>query len=164
MPYDKNGKYYRQPTNSVNKDKKSSNTTSNKTTPKSVTTNKKRTSKVKSSFGTLEAIVTVFLLAIIGGCVAVFNNLGNSSKPKEFDSIYARVWCKDQIKSQLKDPSSYKFYSAKVLRTSGEYKEYGAATIEFGAKNSFGGMIRQTAICDKFNKNGTDYIRVNILP
>ena len=43
MPYDKDGKYYRQPTNSVNKDKNSSNTTSNKTTPKSVTTNKKNT-------------------------------------------------------------------------------------------------------------------------
>ena len=43
MPYDKDGKYFRQPTNSVNKDKKSSNTTSNKTTPKSETTNKKNT-------------------------------------------------------------------------------------------------------------------------
>tara|TARA_A100001388_G_C28562906_1_gene400437 strand:+ start:266 stop:451 length:186 start_codon:yes stop_codon:yes gene_type:complete len=30
IPYDKNGKYYRQPTNSVNKDKKPSNTTTNK--------------------------------------------------------------------------------------------------------------------------------------
>ena len=43
MPYDENGKYYRQPTNSVNKDKKSSNTSSNKTTSKSLTTNKKNT-------------------------------------------------------------------------------------------------------------------------
>ena len=41
MPYDQDGKYYRQPTNSVNKDQKSINTTSNKTKPKSVTTNKK---------------------------------------------------------------------------------------------------------------------------
>ena len=32
MPYDKDGKYYRQPTNSVNKNKKDSNTTSNKPT------------------------------------------------------------------------------------------------------------------------------------
>ena len=43
MPYDKDGKYYRLPTNSVNRDKKSSKTTSNKTTPKSETTNKKNT-------------------------------------------------------------------------------------------------------------------------
>ena len=43
MPYDKDGKYYRLPTNSVNIDKKSANTTSNETTPKSVTTNKKNT-------------------------------------------------------------------------------------------------------------------------
>ena len=43
MPYDKDGKYYRLPTNSVNKDKKYSNTTSNKKTPKSETTNKKNT-------------------------------------------------------------------------------------------------------------------------
>ena len=43
MPYDKDGKYYRQPTNSVNKNKKPSSTTSNKTTPKSETTIKKNT-------------------------------------------------------------------------------------------------------------------------
>ena len=128
-----------------------------------VTTDKKNTTEVKAGLG-LTLFVYVFIFGIIGGCVAVFNNLGNSSKPKEFDSIYARVWCKDQIKRQLKDPSSYKFYSVKVLRTSGEYNQYGAATIDFGAKNSFGGMVRQTAICDKFNENGTDYIRVNILP
>ena len=42
MPYDKDGKYYRLPTNSVNRDKKSSKTTSNKTTTKSETTNKKK--------------------------------------------------------------------------------------------------------------------------
>ena len=43
MPYDKDGKYYRLPTNSVNKDNKSANTTSNETTPKLVTSNKKNT-------------------------------------------------------------------------------------------------------------------------
>ena len=43
MPYDKDGKYYRLPTNSVNKDKKSANTKSNEKTPKSVTTYKKNT-------------------------------------------------------------------------------------------------------------------------
>ena len=109
--------------------------------------------------------VSIVLVGIVGGCVAIFSNIGESAKePEEFDSIYARVYCKDQIKRRLKDPSSYKFYSARVLNTSGKYKEYGAATIDFGATNSFGGMIRQTAICDKYNENGTDYIRVNILP
>ena len=59
--------------------------------------------------------VSIVLVGIVGGCVAIFNNINESAKePEEFDSIYARVWCKDQIKSQLKDPSSYKFYSAKV--------------------------------------------------
>ena len=43
MPYDKDGKYYRLQTNSVNKDKKSANTTSKETTPKLVTSNKKNT-------------------------------------------------------------------------------------------------------------------------
>ncbi len=108
-------------------------------------------------------VAGVFLVGIIGGCVAIFSN-GNSSKPREFDDIYAKIWCKDQIKEQLKDPSSYKFYSATVLETSGANKEYGSARIDFGAKNSFGGMVRQTALCDKFRKSGTDYLRVNILP
>ena len=161
MPYDKDGKYYRQPTNSVNKNKKPSETTSNK--PKSQKVRSTKSYDAQRNLGL--GVFAVFLVGIIGGCVAIFNNISESAKePDEFDTIYARIWCKDQIKSQLKDPSSYKFYSAKVLRTSGAYKQYGAATKEFGAKNSFGGMIRQTAICDKFNKNGTDYIRVNILP
>ena len=109
--------------------------------------------------------VTVGLVAIIGGCVALINNGGGSVKePREFTDIYAKIWCKDGIKEQLKDPSSYKFYSAKVVKTSGKYKQYGAATIDFGATNSFGGMVRQTAICDKFERNGKEYIRVNILP
>ena len=113
----------------------------------------------------MQPYVAVGLVAIIGGCVALFNNGSESVKePREFDDIYAKIWCKDQIKEQLKDPNSYKFYSAKVLRTSGEYKQYGAATIDFGATNSFGGMVRQTAICDKFERDGKDYLRVNILP
>ena len=146
MPYDKDGKYYR----------------------KAVVPKKKGDSLdkiMKKANMQANIFVSIVLVGIVGGCVAIFNNINESAKePEEFDLIYARVWCKDQIKSQLKDPSSYKFYSAKVLRTSGEYNQYGAATIEFGAKNSFGGMIRQTAICDKFNRSGTDYIRVNILP
>ena len=111
------------------------------------------------------AFLIIGWIVIIGGCVALINNGGGSVKePREFDEIYAKIWCKDGIKEQLKDPSSYKFYSADVVRTFGKFKQYGAATIDFGATNSFGGMVRQTAICDKFERNGKEYIRVNILP
>ena len=111
------------------------------------------------------ALLFLMLGGLIGGCVYIFNNVKESAKePDEFNSIYARVKCDDLIKDKLKDPSSYKFYGVKILKQSGAYKQYGAATIDFGAKNSFGGMVRQTAICDKYNENGTDYLRVNILP
>ena len=137
----------------------------------SVTSNKKNTTEEKANeeldelSKKLQPYVAVGLVAIIGGCVALINNGGGSVKePEEFDEIYARIWCKDGIKEQLKDPSSYKFYSADVVRTFGKYKQYGAATIDFGATNSFGGMVRQTAICDKLERNGKEYIRVNILP
>ena len=133
-------------------------------TKKVVESNKKKTEEVSAGLG-LQIFVYVFIFSIIGGCVALFNNGSESVRePDEFDSIYARIWCKDQIKEQLKDPNSYKFYSATILRTTGEYKEYGAARIDFGATNSFGGMVRQTAICDKFERGGKEYIRVNILP
>ena len=166
MPYDKDGKYYRLPTNSVNKGKSDEGkelTANEIKARKDIEEKAKEQLKKELKFGV--PFITVGLVAIIGGCVALINNGGESVKePREFDDIYAKIWCKDQIKEQLKDPNSYKFYSAKVLRTSGEYKQYGAATIDFGATNSFGGMVRQTAICDKFERGGKEYIRVNILP
>ena len=37
--------------------------------------------------------VTVGLVAIIGGCVALINNGGGSVKePREFTDIYAKIW------------------------------------------------------------------------
>ena len=55
----------------------------------------------------MQPYVVVGLVAIIGGCVALFNNGSESVKePREFDDIYAKIWCKDQIKEQLKDPNS----------------------------------------------------------
>ena len=69
IPYDKNGKYYRQPTNSVNKDKKPSNTTTNKPKSKSVAS----TSSYKQKETAGYIVIGVFLVGIIGGCVAIFN-------------------------------------------------------------------------------------------
>ena len=67
MPYDKDGKYYRKPTNSVNKDKKPSGATSNK--PKSVGS----TSSYKQKETAGYIVIGVFLVAIIGGCAAFLN-------------------------------------------------------------------------------------------
>ena len=69
MPYDKDGKYYRQPTNSVNKDKKPSETTSNK--PKSKSVGSTSSYKQKETAGYI--VIGVFLVAIIGGCAAFLN-------------------------------------------------------------------------------------------
>ena len=60
MPYDKDGKYYRQPTNSVNKNKKSSSTSSKKTKPiPSV-----KSLNQQRNLGTL--ILAIFLVGIVG--------------------------------------------------------------------------------------------------
>ena len=146
MPYDKDGKYYRKP---VVPEK-----TGASLDQELVTINK------------VAWALTILLFAgIVGGCTAIFNNVRKANnKPREFDSIYARVYCDDLIKDKLKDPSSYKFYSVKILEQTGSYNQYGSATLEFGAKNSFGGMVRRVAICDKYNEFGKDYLRVNILP
>ena len=165
MPYDKDGKYYRLPTNSINKGKpdEGKNLTANEIkAKKNIEQNAK---ELKQEFMGMLVLFIIFLTGIIGGCVYIFNNVNESAKePDEFNSIYARVYCADLIKDKLKDPSSYKVYGVKILGQSGAYNQYGAATIDFGAKNSFGGMVRRTAKCLKYNENGTDYLRVNILP
>ena len=69
MPYDKDGKYYRQPTNSVNKNKKPSDTTPNK--PKSQKVRSTKSYDAQRNLGL--GVFAVFLVGIIGGCVAFFN-------------------------------------------------------------------------------------------
>ena len=78
MPYDKDGKYYRKPTNSVNKDKKPSRTTSNK--PKSVGSTSSFTQKEAAGY----LVIGVFLVAIIGVCAAFLNQEYEPKRNKNY--------------------------------------------------------------------------------
>ena len=60
----------------------------------------------------------------------------------------------NQNQDQLVDPDSYKFESAKVLRRTGTYKQYGLGVLYFRSKNSLGGYVRGTAECKKFDQDG----------
>ena len=89
MPYDKDGKYYRQPTNSVNKSKKPSETRSIKRTPEQQAAYDKLSPEEKKALdkavdklnaeATPQKLVTygvlLFLMlgGLIGGCVAFLN-------------------------------------------------------------------------------------------
>lgn len=78
MPYDKDGKYYRLPTNSVNKGKSDEGkaiTANEIKARKDIEEKAKEQLKKELKFGV--PFITIGLVAIIGGCVAILN------QPKE---------------------------------------------------------------------------------
>ncbi len=103
----------------------------------------------------------VVLVAILGGCVGLCSSHKYSS---EWNSIKAKVFCADEIKEKLRDPDSYRFESALVTKTEGENNEFGSATINYRAKNGFGGYVRGVATCKHWGEGDKSYIRVTLLP
>ena len=93
------------------------------------------------------------LLFVIFSVIGSFSPEYDASK-EEFDEATIKVYCGKQVKDQLIDPDSYKFESAKVLRRTGTYKQYGLGVLYFRSKNSFGGYVRGTAECKKFDQDG----------
>ena len=91
-------------------------------------------------------IATVVVGATLIGC--------GESTPDEWDQSAAKVYCGERIKTLLRDPDSYKFESATVTSQSGEYNQYGTATITYRAKNGFGGYTRGSASCEGYEKEG----------
>ena len=139
MPYDKDGKYYRLPTNSVNKNKKPSDTTSNK--PKSQTVRSTKSYDAQRNLGL--GVFAVFLIGIIGGCVAVFKDV-TKERPKSAEDIKIEQlrFCEDLIKENFKDPSSYR-------RLTSRDEQIRTGIIRYSGTNSFGGRIRQTFDCNQ---------------
>ena len=137
IPYDKNGKYYRQPTNSVNKDKKPSDTTSNK--PKSQTVRSTKSYDAQRNLGL--GVFAVFLIGIIGGCVAIFKDV-TKERPKSAEDIKIEQlrFCEDLIKENLKDPSSYR-------RLTSRDEQIRTGIIRYSGTNSFGGRVQESFKC-----------------
>ena len=75
-------------------------------------------------------------------------------EPREFDDISAKIYCKDLIKQQLRDPDSYQFVGATVTSNSGSHDQYGEALVSFRSKNGFGGYMNGQASCTAYEKNG----------
>ncbi len=137
MPYDKDGKYYRLPTNSVNKNKKGSNTTSNKPTPIYLPSTK--SFDQQRNLGLI--VLAVFFIGIIGGCVAVFKDV-TKEKPltKEQLRLKSLQFCDDLIKENLKDLSSYR-------RINSRTEQIATGIIKYSGKNSFGGRVQESFKC-----------------
>ena len=172
MPYDKDGKYYRQPTNSVNKkndkDDKSVGLYTclgclekipatdldcpkcGKRTAagKKVDFDKKwknktqiSNSKAKSELALGSLVLVVFIIGIIGGCVAVFKDV-TKERPKSAEDIKIEQlrFCEDLIKENLKDPSSYR-------RLTSRDEQIRTGIIRYSGTNSFGGRVQESFEC-----------------
>lgn len=79
-----------------------------------------------------------------------------------FDETAAEVFCEDPLKQLLRDPDSYRFESASILRTYGEGNKYGLAVISYRARNGFGGYVAGTAQCRAYDKDGTRWFKVQL--
>lgn len=90
-----------------------------------------------------EAIDTWQELYDGGGCDEKFlNDKKNDAEAKSILCQYISVTIRE-LRGKLKDPSSLTIYDAKIINS---YDENYSFTIQFdyGAKNSFGGMVRNT--------------------
>ena len=102
-------------------------------------------------------------LVVIFSVIGSFSPEYDASK-EEFDEATIKVYCGKQVKDQLVDPDSYVFESAQVLATTGAYKQYGLGVLNFRSKNSFGGYVKGTAECKKFDqdRDGGAWIKATI--
>lgn len=87
------------------------------------------------------------------------SNTGSSYRPEEpfaFTESNAGIYCRDVIKSLLRDPDSYK-YEAAVVSSSNE------ALIKFRSRNGFGGYNQGLAQCTQYKKDGSNWFRAKLL-
>ena len=80
-------------------------------------------------------------------------------EPTPFSAVKAQVYCKDQIKSLLRDPDSYKFKSVEILTKNGEF---GTANIYYRARNGFNGYTSGSAHCEIYDKDGETWTKARI--
>ena len=95
------------------------------------------------------SLLLLLIFYVIGSLAPEYD-----ASKEEFGISTIKVYCGKQVKEKLVDPDSYIFESAQVLATSGDYKQYGLGVLYFRSKNSFGGYVRGTAECKKFDKDG----------
>ena len=101
----------------------------------------------------LELAGSAALLAAVVGIGAAMQS-APTSKPAEFNAASAEVYCKDLIKSDLRDPDSYQFIAAHVLKSNGTM---GEALISFRARNGFNGYVNGVAKCKQASVSGGDW-------
>ena len=109
----------------------------------------------------LRSCLAVCSIAALGPALVACSS--GPSTPDEFDDISARVYCESLIKQQLRDPDSYRFESASVVKTSGTYNQYGEALVKFRSKNGFGGYTSGMATCTAYEKNGDLWHRAKVI-
>ena len=85
--------------------------------------------------------IPIALIAIIGGCVAVFQDV-TKERPKSAEDIKIDQlrFCEDLIKENLKDPSSYRRINSRDSQIATGY-------IRYSATNSFGGRVQEVYKC-----------------
>ena len=98
--------------------------------------------------------ITAALVAVVGG-VAVVSHKINS---KTFNQAFVERHCSELIKNKLNDPDSYRLEKAKVHSQYGSQKQHGVATVEFRARNGFGGYAKGVARCSSWSVGKTTHL------
>ena len=86
-------------------------------------------------------ILPISLIVIIGGCVAIFQDV-TKERPltKEQLRLKSLQFCDDLIKENLKDPSSYR-------RINSRTEQIATGIIKYSGTNSFGGRVQESFKC-----------------
>ena len=86
-------------------------------------------------------VSVISLTVIIGGCVAFIKD-ASKERPKSAEDIKIEKlrFCEDVIKSNLKDPSSYR-------RINSRDRQIATGYIRYSATNSFGGRVKEIYKC-----------------
>ena len=116
-------------------------------TPEAKTRLKKELEKEKlinesnQEFMGMIVLSVIFLIVIIGGCVAIFKDV-SEERPKSAEDIKIEKlrFCEDVIKSNLKDPSSFR-------RINSRDRQIATGYIRYSATNSFGARVQEVFEC-----------------
>lgn len=82
--------------------------------------------------------------------------------PRPLSQSAAKIFCESPLKRLLRDPDSYQFKSAAIHSRTGEFDQYGTATIYFRSRNGFGGYTDSSASCKAYEKGGERWWQVEI--
>lgn len=108
--------------------------------------------KPKQKFNLLKVIICIGLILIVLSIAVYFIGNAITSTPEK-DMALHNV---QKLKDMLKDPDSFKLYDdiLVIYQDINENNSVSYIYIDYGAKNSFGGMIRKTAMFKEYNYVG----------